>query len=90
MGMDVLECCMKHLPKTFCLISVLLSGQMFGSVIDSLRSAVLLLHDLYSHLWICYCYLLISLSCGIFCNCVKHNYSASDLEGNVITEQQDS
>lgn len=43
-----------------------------------------------SHLWICYYYLLISLSCGIYCNCVKHNYSASDLEGNVITEQQDS
>lgn len=42
MGMDVLECCMKHLPKTFCLIAVLFSGQMFGSVIDSL----LLLHDL--------------------------------------------
>lgn len=45
---------------------------------------------LFQHLWICYYYLVISLSCGIHCNCVKHNYSASDLEGNVITEQQDS
>lgn len=42
------------------------------------------------HLWICYYYLLISFSCGIYCNCVKHNYSASDLEGNVMTEQKDS
>lgn len=43
-----------------------------------------------SHLWICHYYLLIPLSCGIYRNCVKHNFSVGDLEGNVITEEQDS
>lgn len=46
MGMDFfLECFMKHLPKKYYLISAFISGQMFGPVIDSFCSAVLLLHD---------------------------------------------
>lgn len=82
MGMDFFGV---HLPKKYYLIS----GQLFGPVIDSLCSALLLQHDpLLTSVDLLL--LLISLSCGIYCNCVKHNYSASDLEGNVITEQPDS
>lgn len=69
---------------------IFISGQMFGLVIDGLCSAVLLLMTLCTHLWIASFYFVMFLSCGQFCNCVKHNYSASDLEANVIIEQQDS
>lgn len=41
--MDFLECFMRHLPKRY---YILISGQMFGLIIDRLCSAVLLLCDL--------------------------------------------